>query len=382
MFLPATWRILKTMSDQEKVSDSSKNMDYLALIKGVFARKKNLKIAVGIALFIGLLIAFTTPKEFQSTSFFLVESEANTNPMGQFGALAGLAGINASQFQSGQIALTSDIFPDVIQSRDFLNSIGKEKFVFETKGDVSQSLEDYYYEEKPGNVVSKTFNFLLGIPSSIIAWFSSSESVPTAEINDQEVDIEDYLRFSSKELYAINQLKKRILIDQKGKTIRLTVTMPEPLISARVNALVMEKLIAYVTEYKLKKQRINMEFIQKRVLEAQEKFNQSQLDLASFRDANQGLISQKARTREEKLQFEFNIAFNIYNSLKQEMEQAEIQLKKETPVFTVLEKAAVPLGPSKPNRPLILIFSVFLGFFVGAIFNLYQILVENLKHTI
>lgn len=370
------------MLDQEKVSDSSKNMDYLALIKGVFARKKNLKIAVGIALFIGLLIAFTTPKEFQSTSFFLVESEANTNQMGQFGALAGLAGINASQFQSGQIALTSDIFPDVIQSRDFLNSIGKEKFVFETKGDVFQSLEDYYYEEKPGNVVSKTFNFLLGIPSSIIAWFSSSESVPTAEINDQEVDIEDYLRFSSKELYAINQLKKRILIDQKGKTIRLSVIMPEPLISAKVNAMVMERLISYVTEYKVRKQRVNMDFIQKRVQESQEKFNQAQLNLATFRDANQGLISQKARTLDEKLQFEFNIAFNVYNSLKQEMEQAEIQLKKETPVFTVLEKAAVPLGPSKPNRPLILIFSVFLGFFVGAIFNLYQILIENLKHTI
>lgn len=370
------------MSDQKKVSNSSNNMDYLSLIKEIFQRKRNLKIAVGIALFFGLLIAFTTPKEYQSTSFFLVESEANSNSIGQFGALAGLAGINASQFQSGQIALTSDIFPDVIQSRDFLNSIGKEKFAFETKENVSQSLADYYYEERPENIVSKTINFILRIPSSIIAWFSTSSPDPISSINNQTVELEDYLRLSSKELYAINQLKKRILIDQKGKTIRLTVNMPEPLISARVNALVKDKLIAYVIEYKLKKQRINMEFIQKRVQEAQNKFNQAQLDLASFRDANQGLISQKARTREEKLQFEFNIAFNIYNSLKQEMEQAEIQLKKETPVFTVLEKAAVPLGPSKPNRPLILIFSVFLGFFVGTIFNLYQVLIENLKYTI
>ncbi|WP_338224234.1 GNVR domain-containing protein [Algoriphagus confluentis] len=356
-------------------------MNYLALIKEIFDKKRNLKIAVGIALFLGLIIAFTTPKEYQSTSFFLVESEGNTNPIGQFGALAGLAGINTSQFQAGQMALTSEIFPDVIQSRDFLNSIGKEEFVFESKGGISQSLNDYYYEEKPGNLVSKSFNFLLGIPNVVLAWFTPAPPVPTESTAVQAVEEENYLRFSSKELYAINQLKKRILVDEKGKTIRLTVTMPEPLISARVNALVMEKLIAYVTEYKLKRQRINMEFIQQRVAETQEKFNQAQLDLASFRDANQGLISQRARTREEKLQFEFNIAFNVYNSLKQEAEQTQIQLKKETPVFTVLEKAAIPLGPSKPNRPLILIFSVFLGFFVGAVFNLYLILIQHLKNT-
>jgi uncharacterized protein involved in exopolysaccharide biosynthesis len=56
------------------------------------------------------------------------------------------------------------------------------------------------------------------------------------------------------------------------------------------------------------------------------------------------------------------------------MEQAAIQLKKETPIFTVLEKAAIPLGPSKPNKPLILVFSIFLGLFVGVLYNLYKIL--------
>ena len=84
-------------------------------------------------------------------------------------------------------------------------------------------------------------------------------------------------------------------------------------------------------------------------------------------------------TKEEQLQFEFNISFNIYNTLKQELEQATIQLKRETPVFTVMEKASIPLGPSKPNKPLIIVFSMFLGFFVGVLYAVYRILLSQIS---
>jgi len=87
-------------------------------------------------------------------------------------------------------------------------------------------------------------------------------------------------------------------------------------------------------------------------------------------------VSRRAMTKEEQLQFEFNIAFNIYNSMEQELEQAKIQLKKDTPIFTIMEKASIPLGPSKPNKPLIIIFSLFLGFFVGILFSIYRILLS------
>ncbi|MGX7836021.1 hypothetical protein ACWKSR_12795, partial [Campylobacter fetus subsp. venerealis] len=80
-------------------------------------------------------------------------------------------------------------------------------------------------------------------------------------------------------------------------------------------------------------------FVQERVLEAEGKFQEAQLKLASFRDSNQGIISRRALTKEEQLEFEFNISYNIYNTLKQELEQSTIQMKKETPVFTVMEKA-------------------------------------------
>nr|WP_281171901.1 Wzz/FepE/Etk N-terminal domain-containing protein [Algoriphagus terrigena] len=355
------------------------SLDYVGLIRATFENKKVLIRMVLIGFFLGILVAFTTPKEYQASSYILLESDGSaTSSMGQLGALAGLAGINMSQLQGGQMSLTSDIFPDVIQSRDFLLAIAKEEFVFESKGGAKQSLEEYYFKEKPSNILKKTLDFILGIPSMIVGWFSSPGPIPADLPASQGGDM-DYLNLSSKEIFAAGELKKRILIEQKEKMIRLNVSMPEPLIAAEVNSKVLERLIAYVTEYKVGKQRRNIEFIEERVKESEEKFNDAQMRLASFRDSNQGVVSRKVLTREEQLEFEFNIAYNIYNSLKQESEQAAIQLKKETPIFTVLEKSSVPLGASKPNKPLILIFSIFLGFFVGFLVNLYKVLAANVK---
>ena len=363
---------------ESKSNSSNETLNYLKLIQSAFRNRRNLIIFSVTGFFLGALIAFTTAKEYQSSSYILLESEGSASPLGQMGALAGLAGINMSQLQSNQMALTSEIFPDVIHSRDFLREISKEKFKFESKAGQELSLEEYYFEEQPSNVVKKTLNFIINFPAMVVGWFANPDPLPSNLAESVEKQ-EDYLNLTSQELYAVGELKKRILIEQKGKLIRINVSLPEPLIAAQVNAMVLDRLIAYVTEYKVGRQRRNIEFIEERVLETEKKFNEAQMRLASFRDSNQGLISQRARTREEQLEFEFNISYNVYNSLKQELEQSAIQLKKETPIFTVLEKAAIPLGPSKPNKPLILIFSIFLGLFVGVMVNLYKVLEENIK---
>lgn len=367
------------------VSEKAENqpnelIDFPALIRAIFEFKKTIFLIGAIGLFLGILVAFTTPKEYQSSSYVLLESDSGSSQMGQLGAIAGLAGINMGQFQNGQLALTPEIFPDVIRSRDFLGEIAKEDFEFVTKDNQIISLENYYYEERPSNLVKKTLNFILSIPAVISSWFEAPVPLPDTIYDGQNKDTDEpsYINLTGKEIYAIGELKKRIEIEQKNNMIRLNVMMPEPLIAAQVNSLVLEKLIAYVTQYKLSNQQISLEFIEKRVAETEKKFLEAQMKLAAFRDGNQGIVSQRLKTREEQLQFEFNIAYNVYNSLSQEYEQASLQLKKETPIFTMLEKAAVPLGPAKPNKPLILIFSLFLGLFMGILVSVYKILVRRI----
>lgn len=360
-------------NDQSKVE-----LNYLELIQKIFSYKRRLLAFTLAGLLLGILIAFTSPKEFTSSSLVILEESESSGQFGQMGALAGLAGISIPQMQGDQTRLSAELFPDVIHSRDFMLDIMKEEFFFQSKGK-KMTLEEYYAEERPGNIVKKTIDFIFSIPARIINVFSSSEPAPALlESSDSESVELGYVAVTSQENYVLRQLKERITIEDQMKLIELNVSMPEPKISAEVNALVLERLIGYVTNYKTVKQKINLEFVEERVDEAQVKFQESQLKLASFRDSNQGIISRRAMTKEEQLQFEFNISFNIYNTLKQELEQATIQLKRETPVFTVMEKASIPLGPSKPNKPLIIVFSMFLGFFVGVLYAVYRILLSQI----
>lgn len=361
------------IKDQQSVE-----LNYLQLIQRIFTDKRKLLYFTLGGLFLGILIAFTTPREYTSTSLVILEETNNARQFGQMGALAGLAGISLPQMQGDQAVLNSELFPDVLHSRDFLMEIMKESFYFQSKGR-EMTLEEYYVEEKPSNIVKKTINFIFNIPAQIIGLFSSDEfQTASDESGDAEAKEDPYVAVTSSEIFALGQLKERILIDEKMKLIELKVSMPEPVISAQVNAMVLNELIEYVTAYKTAKQKVNMEFVEERVGEAQEKFQEAQMKLASFRDSNQGIISRRAMTKEEQLEFEFNISYNVYNTLKQELEQATIQLKRETPIFTVMEKASIPLGPSKPNKPLILVVGLFLGFIIGVLYNMYRVLLAQI----
>ena len=72
-----------------------------------------------------------------------------------------------------------------------------------------------------------------------------------------------------------------------------------------------------------------------------------------------------AQTSMEVLQSEYDVAEKVYSELAKQLETQKIQVKEDTPVFTILKPVSVPIEKSKPNRPLILIIWTFLGGILG-----------------
>ena len=360
-------------------------ISYLELLRLVLVKRAIIGYTILFFLVAGLVVAITSPVEYESSAITLSEFKEEFGGLGQLGNLAGMAGINLPSGSSP--TFSPGIYPDVIHSRAFLRGIAKEEFYFETKGQ-TMTLQDYYLEEKPGNLLVKIFRGLTSLPSRVAGLFSSDENEKLEGPPGSGSDTGELVKITAAEEYAIAQLRKRISIENNKQLFTLKVKSSEPLVSAQLNVIVLERLISYVSEYLTEKQRTNLEFIEQRTKEAEQKFMDSQLALASYRDTNQGIISQRARTREEFLQSQFNIAFNLYNSLKQQQEQAYIQLKKETPVFTTIEPAMVPLRKAEPKSALIVVISLFLGFFVGMgivigliLINFYQKTVQTTDGT-
>lgn len=67
----------------------------------------------------------------------------------------------------------------------------------------------------------------------------------------------------------------------------------------------------------------------------------------------------------QRLEAEYNFAFNIYTELAKQLEQAKLQVSKDTPVFSIIEPVTVPAEKSAPKRPLILIIFTFIGLVVA-----------------
>ena len=124
--------------------------------------------------------------------------------------------------------------------------------------------------------------------------------------------------------------------------------MPEPVLSAQVCKLVLEKLIEYVSTYKTAKQRDNLIFLEQRKEEAESKYRQAQMNVTGFKDNSLGLIFQSVQTKETVLQNDMNLAFTVYNQLAGQLEQAKIDLKKESPIFSALNPIEVPSTKSEP----------------------------------
>jgi len=96
-------------------------------------------------------------------------------------------------------------------------------------------------------------------------------------------------------------------------------------------------------------------------------YQAAQQQLASFRDRNKNMSTAVAKTEEERLTGEYTLVTGVYSELAKKLEQAKITVKEETPVFTIIKPVSVPIEKSRPNRPLILAISAFIGLIVGTV---------------
>jgi uncharacterized protein involved in exopolysaccharide biosynthesis len=345
---------------------NKKEVSLSELLNYFWERKKVFLLSIVVMVFLGSIKYFATPSSYESVATKIVEMEnANPNSFGQLGSLSAFSGLNfgASSSISG---ISHEMYPEIIASKPFLVELVNEKFYFESKGD-SLLLKDYLIEDYS----SKPLNIILGgiasIPSRVASIFVDNNPVVSPVVQSALLDqgSPKYLILTNEEDLASELLKNRIKIEEEGTMITLSVQMPEPYVAAELNHIIFDKIVKYVTDYKTKKMRISLGFVEERAIEAEENFIRSQLALASFRDTNQGIISQRARSREEQLQAEFNIAFNLYNTMTQELENSKIQLKKETPVFSNFAAPLVPNNPVNGTFFRTFILFGFLGILVG-----------------
>ncbi len=341
------------------------------------------KCFVAILLFtllfstLGYLAKNTSPKEFESQCVLYNEQGAT----GQNGTLQALAFLSGAPASGGLESTGGDLYQLILSNRPFLLELAKTPIYIKDL-DTTISLEQYFDKEPEIDMVEKTIKNIVDIPKNLKSFvFNTPKVVRTPK----PVKLETNLLDSSKSSFAnkafiteltgddksiIAILSERIKLKQNGKLSTLLVKMPEAKLSAIVNKLVLELLIKYAIRFKASKQLENVDFLEARTKEAEVKYKESQQRVASFKDNNYNVIFQSIQTQESVLQNNFTLYSGIYNQLVSQLEQAKIQLKKDSPLFTVVEPVYIPDEVSTDNSKIIsyTLKGLFIGFLISAYF--------------
>ncbi len=154
-------------------------------------------------------------------------------------------------------------------------------------------------------------------------------------------------------------------LNSKEGYITLSAKSSEAIAAAQIvqkSQILLQKM---VTEYKIEKASQDLAFVEELYKEKKMEFEGTQMQLAKFRDKNLNLNSAMAKTEEEKLQSEYQLAFAVFSEVAKQRENAKIQVNKDAPVFSVIEPVSIPTERSKPNKKMILIIWIFLGGIIG-----------------
>ena len=115
-------------------------------------------------------------------------------------------------------------------------------------------------------------------------------------------------------------------------------------------------------KYKTRKAEEDLLFARKQMDFSKAEFERAQNRLSEFRDRNLNLTTATSQIQLQRLQSEYDLSFNVYSTLAQQVEQAKIKLQEQTPVVSILHPVHVPVEDETSGLLILVGFIVFFIF--------------------
>lgn len=337
---------------QKNTPQEEQEIDLLELALKVWAERKFILKACGYAALVGLVIAFSIPKEYTATATIAPEASDGKSG-GGLSSLAAMAGFNMGN-TSGADAIYPDLYPNIVSSTPFITDLFSVR-VQTLDAEVDTTLYAYMDEYQR----ALWWSVVTSAPFKALGWVASLFKDKPEEKG--EVKLNPF-HLTKDEAALAKALSERINVSVDKKTLltTLSVTMQDARVAACLTDTVMRRLQNYITEYRTNKARQDFQFQQELFKRKKQEYEQAQSAYAKFVDANKNIILNSYKVEQERLENEMRLAYNVYTSVAQQLQIAEAKVQEITPVYTVVQPASIPNKASKPKKALILIGIVFL----------------------
>ena len=349
---------------QNNHPDEEIEIDLMDLLRKVIGIRKKIYKAVGIGLVIGVIIAISIPKQY--TVEVTLSPEMGNNKGGSLSGLAASFLGSGVTMGDGTDALNASLSADIVSSTPFLLELSNMKVP--VSGSEEISLSSYLNEES-----SPWWGYVIGFPGMVIDGVKllfiedEDESVSSNEVSRGTIEL------SKKEFQKIESLKRKIAasVDKKISMTTISVTLQSPKVAAVVADSVVNKLQEYIIDYRTSKSKEDCLYLEKLFKERQQEYYEAQKKYADYMDSHDNIILQSVRTKQERLQNDMSLAYQVYSQVASQLQVARAKVQEEKPVFAIVEPAVVPLYPSGISRKVYVLAFIFLSVCIVIFWNLF-----------
>ena len=342
------------------VEQEESSIDFGKIFQDLKKHKKLYYKVLPITFIVAAIYALSLHNYYKCTVMLSPELSSSRSSSG-LASLASNFGLNLGMGGGGlgTEALFPTIYPELVNSTDFKVSLFPVPVTIEgnkKKGEHDRTMTYYDYllneQKKPW------WSSVIGAPFKLIGKLFSSDTTAVTKL--------DPFRLTKKQADIVKILHKKIVcdVDKKTMVITIDVTDQDPVICATMADSVKTRLQNFITAYRTSKVRVDLEYNKKICAEAKTRYEKARQRYAEFVDANHDIILQTVRQRQTDLENDLQLQYNAYTQVAAQLLAAEAKVQEETPAFTTLQSATVPVikaGPSRAKMCLVFLFLAFLG---------------------
>ena len=335
-------------------------IDLIALLKTVFVARRFVIKTTILFFVLGVILAVVSPTKYTASTTFVPQlSEGQSNS--SLGGLASLAGINLSAIMGSQPEdISPTLYPQIAESIPYRLAL------LDATVESNTSFRDYILGQSGGVAILPLLKkYTIGLPGLLLNNQNDGEGTPDSSLF--QITEEDRALFK-----FLAQVLSIEVDDQEG-LVSIRVELSDRVVAAQLAQAATDLLQSNIIAFKSQSARNNLDFIKRQYESKRQEFEEIQDSIAVFKDQNLNITSTLYQNQLTRLESQFSVTSSVFQELAGQVEQAKIQVNKDTPIFTIIEPVSVPLERSKPKRTMMVVIWTFLG----GVFSVGWVLVKS-----
>lgn len=340
--------------EKQYIEQEESSIDFGQIFAALKKYKRLYYKVLPITFVVGCFLMLSIPNYYKC-EVMLAPELSSSGGRNALSSLASSFGMKIGSGAVGNEALFPTLYPDLMNSVDFKTSL----FNIPVHRIDSTRIMSYYdylvYEQKQtwwSAAIGGSIKFLISL-------------LPLEEDSIDQHKVNPFM-LTKEQTNIVELIDKKVVCDVDQKTMAITIKVKDqdPLICAIIADSVKVRLQDFITEYRTKKAKVDLEYNRTLFKEAKERYDKARRLYASFADANQDMILQSARTKLIDLENDMQLKYNAYTTVANQLTAAEAKVQEETPAFTTLQSATVPVKKAGPARAKMVLIFLFLAFLI------------------